>query len=112
MAPASIPANIGEVLYVSLSHVLDFIEEHGEYPERMRLNMRKVLAAYNRDRAKALAKQGRSGEDIARYTALAAESLARWLDNQAKKQEANDEDFERWAEELSSDRENDPRGEG
>lgn len=96
-----IPATLGEVLFVSLTHVLDYLAEHGTYPERMSVNMRKVLAAYARDRRKALGVQGISPEGIDRYTAMATESLDKWLDQQATRVQAVEGDFDKWAEELT-----------
>lgn len=98
-----VPANIAEILYVSLRHVLDYVEEHGTYPQRMVDNMRKLVGAYDRQRTKALGAQNISPDATRRYTGMAAFALARWLDTQAAREQVTQEDFDKWAEELTSD---------
>ncbi|OHU64002.1 hypothetical protein [Mycobacteroides chelonae] len=97
---AQIPVSYGEILYVALSHVLDYLEEHGEYPAGMATNIRVVLAAYNHDRTKTLQARGISEEAVKRYTAHSAEGLAKWLGSKALRDENSSEHFEEWSKEL------------
>ncbi|CPS10133.1 hypothetical protein [Mycobacteroides abscessus] len=100
MSSAQIPISYGEVLYVALSHVLDYLEEHGEYPHGMAANIRVVLASYDHDRTKLLQSRGISEVAVKRYTAQSAEGLAKWLDSKALRDENSTEHFQEWAREL------------
>ncbi|NGX08749.1 hypothetical protein [Mycobacteroides franklinii] len=97
---AQIPISYGEVLFVALSHVLDYLDKHGEYPPGMATNMRVVLAAYDHDRTKLLQSRGISDVAVKRYTTQSAEGLAKWLDSKALRDENSSEHFEEWSKEL------------
>ena len=99
----AIPINCGELLFVALSHTLDYIDEHGEFPPGMSQNMRQVLSRYDRDRNAVMQMRGIPVQAVQRYTAVAAEKLAEWIDKQAARHEAAEADFTKWTEELKSD---------
>ncbi|MDM2418385.1 Uncharacterised protein [Mycobacteroides abscessus subsp. massiliense] len=98
-----IPAYTGEMLYVALSHVLDYIDTHGDYPPGMVENMRAVLAMYAQQRTAALKSRGITEKSIEQATAETAENLAKWLDEKAHRTEQAESHFDEWTRELSSD---------
>lgn len=88
---------------MALTHVLDYVAEHGHYPAGKANSMRKVLDAYSRDRTLALMQVGIPAFAVQRYTETSAAKLARWLDEDAAKTEDTVQHFDKWLEELGSD---------
>jgi hypothetical protein len=98
-----IPVSLAEMLFISLGHVLDHIEQHGTYPPIMAHNIRKVLDRYDRDRTGALLMQGAPSMAVARYKEYAALKWQKWMQDKALQDEAAQADFEKWAQEMESD---------
>ncbi|AEK09981.1 hypothetical protein FDH96_gp069 [Mycobacterium phage Rey] len=99
----SLPVNLAELVYVALSHTLDYLDRHGTFPPEMQHNMRKVAKSYDRDRTAALNHRGVPTAVVQKYTEAAANRLAEWIDEQAEKNETSELDFEQWAKEMTSD---------
>lgn len=99
-----VPVATAEILYVALDHVLTHVEEHGSYPKHLSEDMRRVMGTYNKLRANTLILRGGTPETVRKYTEMASRSLARWLMSRSAKHEELQGDFDRWAGELSNDR--------
>lgn len=111
MTRRNVPADIAEVLYVSLRHVLDYVGEHGTYPAHMADNMRKILDGFDHQRTEAMGEQHISREATRRYTAMAAFALTNWLEKRAASTQEEQQHFDRWRTELASE-DGDIRGDG
>lgn len=104
MSPTStalIPLGVGELMYVSLAHVLDYVSEHGTYPPGLRENMRQVLRRYERDRTNALVERGFPATAVLTYTQNATAKLNEWIDQKSARTEAAQEHFNQWLEEWT-----------
>lgn len=100
--PSNVPATLGEILYVSLTHVLDYVDEHGTYPPHMRSDMRNILKSYAQERNRYLTQQGVSVRAINRYTLVSSNSLQKWLKNRASRADLSQDDFNQWQKELEN----------
>lgn len=99
---AVIPVALGEMLYVSLRHVLDYTTERRTYPPGLADNMQKVLRRYERDRTQALVSRGFQETAVLRWTMTASEKVTAWLQEKSARTEEAEADFGRWQKELSS----------
>lgn len=97
---ALIPVGVGELMYVSLRHVLDYVEANDACPPALSANMRKALRRYEKDRTEALIQRGFSATAILRYTQNAHAKLQEWLAEKSAKTSEAQEDFSKWKEEL------------
>lgn len=99
---ALVPVAVGELMYVSLMHVLDHVEEHGTYPPGMAIHMRKALRRYEKDRTNALLRAGFQATAVVRYTANAKKKMGEWINERSAKTPEAQADFSEWKKELAS----------
>lgn len=97
-----IPLGLGEMLYISLNHVLNYVKANGHYPDDMADSIRKLLSRYENDRTGALLMQGIPGVAIDRYTEFTALKWGKWMTEEREKHRALRNDFDLWAKELES----------
>lgn len=100
---ALIPVGVGELMYVSLMHVMDHVEEHGQYPPGMAMHMRKALRRYEKDRTESLVNMGFPATAVLQYTQNARQRLSEWINEKSAKTLDAQADFSEWKKELASD---------
>ncbi len=94
MSNITIPLHTAELLFVSLSVVVQELQRHTDYPTG---NLETALAAYKQRRDRHVLSKGFTPEDIKLQTLTATEALTDFLEDKA----GMDQDFDRWSEELN-----------
>lgn len=94
MSNITIPLHTAELLFVSLSVVVQELKRHTDYPTG---NLETALNNYKKKRDEHVLSKGFTPDDIKLATISATEALTAFLEDKA----GVDQDFDRWSEELS-----------
>jgi hypothetical protein len=95
-----IPVGVGELVYVALKDILNYVTERQTYPPGLATCMTQVLRQYEKDRTAALTQRGIPPTSVLRYTLAASEKLDTWIAERSARTDVAQAHFDKWQKEM------------